>query len=388
MKQGCSCTNTASRVKQGQTDGWSLEESDVWFIEALFLSNHVPAAFSNPHICSNASPKLGPRTAKLHSSFSVFYFLCYFPSSPNTHPSPPPPFALWLPWQQQHCTIHLLETWAPVPVERACLSHLYITCWVLMQSRRRGERGAHSSRCSQVPHTSVSFLFFIFYFYLSEKVSPGCTLPSQGVTSVSLHFSQWHSDCCVLPSSFLFFCLPPSLPPSPLPFSCSSRHCHICLALYHLLRLYWAGSISTETCGDFIRKERGAEREGKRVNSSSLIPLLLYLFPVLDSFSPPPLFFYLMNWLLLKEEGLLVSLEGEGGELVPYSSLQECKLWFENGEPCHTLSHLSHSCNYACECCLLTFTCCSTFAPQLCVLSDLTAGAALSVILLNGICKK
>ncbi|KAF3704186.1 Protein TANC2 Tetratricopeptide repeat, ankyrin repeat and coiled-coil domain-containing protein 2 [Channa argus] len=32
-----------------------------------------------------------------------------------------------------------------------------------------------------------------------------------------------------------------------------------------------------------------------------------------------------------REEGLLVSLEGEGGELVPYSSLQECAIWFENG---------------------------------------------------------
>jgi len=29
--------------------------------------------------------------------------------------------------------------------------------------------------------------------------------------------------------------------------------------------------------------------------------------------------------------------EGEGGELVPYSSLQECNIWFENGELRHTL---------------------------------------------------
>lgn len=28
-----------------------------------------------------------------------------------------------------------------------------------------------------------------------------------------------------------------------------------------------------------------------------------------------------------------MSLEGEGGELVPYPSLQECEIWFENGEP-------------------------------------------------------
>ncbi|GAA6214539.1 protein TANC2-like isoform X4 [Lates japonicus] len=37
-----------------------------------------------------------------------------------------------------------------------------------------------------------------------------------------------------------------------------------------------------------------------------------------------------MNWSSLREEGLLVSLEGEGGELVPYPSLQECEIWFEN----------------------------------------------------------
>ncbi|XP_029312119.1 protein TANC2 isoform X4 [Cottoperca gobio] len=37
-----------------------------------------------------------------------------------------------------------------------------------------------------------------------------------------------------------------------------------------------------------------------------------------------------MNWSSFREEGLLVSLEGEGGELVPYSSLQECEIWFEN----------------------------------------------------------
>lgn len=216
MKQGCSCTNTASRVKQGQTDGWSLEESDVWFIEALFLSNHVPAAFSNPHICSNASPKLGPRTAKLHSSFSVFYFLCYFPSSPNTHPSPPPPFALWLPWQQQHCTIHLLETWAPVPVERACLSHLYITCWVLMQSRRR----TRSSLLSLLAGSSHFCFFFIFHFlFLFEWESQpwlhaaitGCHLCVPPLFPVT----QW-----LLRSSFLLpFLLPPSFPPSlPPPF--------------------------------------------------------------------------------------------------------------------------------------------------------------------------
>ncbi|XP_031699178.1 protein TANC2 isoform X8 [Anarrhichthys ocellatus] len=44
-----------------------------------------------------------------------------------------------------------------------------------------------------------------------------------------------------------------------------------------------------------------------------------------------------MSWSSLREQGLLVSLEGEGGELVPYSSLQECEIWFENGESSHEL---------------------------------------------------
>lgn len=35
---------------------------------------------------------------------------------------------------------------------------------------------------------------------------------------------------------------------------------------------------------------------------------------------------------MLEEEG--------GGEPVEYSSLQECQIWFENGELCHTLFHL------------------------------------------------
>lgn len=68
--------------------------------------------------------------------------------------------------------------------------------------------------------------------------------------------------------------------------------------------------------------------------------LLFLLFPCFSFF-----FFFLMSWSSLREEaGLLVSLEGgEGGELVPYSSLQECEIWFENGEPSHTLFCLFHS---------------------------------------------
>ncbi|KAK5851140.1 hypothetical protein PBY51_001956 [Eleginops maclovinus] len=73
-----------------------------------------------------------------------------------------------------------------------------------------------------------------------------------------------------------------------------------------------------------------------------------------------------MNWSSLREEGLFVSLEGEGGELVPYSSLQECQIWFENGEPCHTLYRLFHSSIRSPS----PFTCCSTLAPGLSALGS------------------
>lgn len=70
---------------------------------------------------------------------------------------------------------------------------------------------------------------------------------------------------------------------------------------------------------------------------------LLQRVSSLFSFPFSVLLLFLMNWSSLREEGLLVSLEGEGGELVPYSSLQECAIWFENGEPCHTLSCSFHA---------------------------------------------
>ncbi|KAK5881536.1 hypothetical protein CesoFtcFv8_022320 [Champsocephalus esox] len=73
-----------------------------------------------------------------------------------------------------------------------------------------------------------------------------------------------------------------------------------------------------------------------------------------------------MNWSSLREEGLFVSLEGEGGELVPYPSLQECQIWFENGEPCHTLYRLFHSSFRPPS----PFTCCSTLAPALSALGS------------------
>lgn len=49
-----------------------------------------------------------------------------------------------------------------------------------------------------------------------------------------------------------------------------------------------------------------------------------------------------MNWSSLSEDRLLVLEEEGGGELAEYSSLQECEIWFENGELCHTLFHLFH----------------------------------------------
>lgn len=63
-----------------------------------------------------------------------------------------------------------------------------------------------------------------------------------------------------------------------------------------------------------------------------------------------------MNWSPLREEGLLVSLEGEGGELVTYSKLRECAICFENGEPCHTLFYLFPSLIYACKLSLPPFS--------------------------------
>lgn len=210
-----------------------------------------------------------------------------------------------------------------------------------------------------------------------HRVSPLCpsTFPSDTVTAAFF-----------LPPSFSFASLLPSLPPPSLFLAPPVTAISAWLCITYCACTEQAASALKPVEISSERKEEQRERERESTPLLSFLCSCIY-FRFWTVF-PPPLFFYLMNWLLLKEEGLLVSLEGEGGELVPYSSLQECKLWFENGEPCHTLSHLSHSCNYACECCLLTFTCCSTFAPQLCVLSDLTAGAALSVILLNGICKK
>lgn len=74
-----------------------------------------------------------------------------------------------------------------------------------------------------------------------------------------------------------FFLLPSLFPP--LSFSSSSsrssRHCHSCPAPYHLPQLKWAGSITTETCGDCFRRETGGEgRRRSRVLLRTSPPLL------------------------------------------------------------------------------------------------------------------
>lgn len=141
-----------------------------------------------------------------------------------------------------------------------------------------------------------------------------------------------------------------------------------------------------------ISSER--KQEGRNGERASVPPHLSSpcsaagVFLLLFSFSL--LFFrlFLMNWSSLREEGLLVSLEGEGGELVPYPSLQECEVWFENGEPCLPHPLLLVSFLHLCLQTLLPshtttipppnpFTCCSTFhSVQVCLLSDLTAVSA------------
>lgn len=108
--------------------------------------------------------------------------------------------------------------------------------------------------------------------------------------------------------------------------------------------------------------------------------LFFRLFPdFFQNFSPPALVLcFLMNWSSLRGEGLLVPLEGEGGELVPFSSLQECELWFENGEPGHTLLRWFHSSVCAPpHATQPSFTCCSTFAqPESVCRLYLTAAAS------------
>lgn len=148
-----------------------------------------------------------------------------------------------------------------------------------MQSRRR----MRSSLLSVLTGSAQEKLFVGFFLFISfvvAKVLVTCQasvlLPSQ---RYHLCVPLWHSDCCVLPSSFPF-------PPSPsLSSSSSSRSSRHCLALYHLLRLNWAGSISTETCGDFLGRETRGKKERELLFLRTYPPLLAAgVFPLLFSF--------------------------------------------------------------------------------------------------------
>lgn len=109
-----------------------------------------------------------------------------------------------------------------------------------------------------------------------------------------------------------FFLLPSLFPP--LSFSSSSsrssRHCHSCPAPYHLPQLKWAGSITTETCGDCFRRETGGEgRRRSRVLLRTSPPLLrlqayflvriFLLFLLFPCFS----FFFLFDELVIVQGG-------------------------------------------------------------------------------------
>lgn len=91
----------------------------------------------------------------------------------------------------------------------------------------------------------------------------------------------------------------------------------------------------------FPGKEAIGDKGGERLFLLTSPPL--FFFPASFCFLFSSYFLFLMSWSSVREDGLLVSLEGDGGELVAYSSLQECEVWFENGEPCHTLLCLFHS---------------------------------------------
>lgn len=148
-----------------------------------------------------------------------------------------------------------------------------------MQSRRRLKSSPLFVLTGKAACAACIALFFFFFFLSSPFLSgEGFWLPvsfsrcchHRGFTFVSplLLFPQWHSDCCVLPSLF-----------PPLSFSSSSsrssRHCHSCPAPYHLPQLKWAGSITTETCGDCFRREtRGEGRRRSRVLLRTSPPLL------------------------------------------------------------------------------------------------------------------
>lgn len=185
-----------------------------------------------------------------------------------------------------------------------------------MQSRRRLKSSPLCAYSKGSLCRSYRSLLLLFFFVLSSFLSgEGFWLPvsfsrcchRRGFTFVSPSFS--------FPSDTLtaaFFLLPSLIPP--LSFSSSSsrssRHCHSCPAPYHLPQLKWAGSITTETCGDCFRRETGGEgRRRSRVLLRTSPPLLrlqayflvriFLLFLLFPCFS----FFFLFDELVIVQGG-------------------------------------------------------------------------------------
>lgn len=152
---------------------------------------------------SDLSPKLRSWTRKpcpFNNALPLFYAI-FFPASAPTL-FLPLLFALWLLWEQQHCTIHLLETWAPAPVERVHPSHPYITQWALMQSHSHTGSSPFSRNAGNFT-CCFSFFFLTSDLFSSSEdfchltalvhgplaeLSPPC-FPRSPVARWLLHFS-------------------------------------------------------------------------------------------------------------------------------------------------------------------------------------------------------
>lgn len=150
-----------------------------------------------------------------------------------------------------------------------------------MQSRRRLKSSplcAYSKGSLCRSYRSLLLLFFLssLHFFLAKAFGYLSAFHVAAIAEVSPLCPPSFS----FPSDTLtaaFFLLPSLFPP--LSFSSSSsrssRHCHSCPAPYHLPQLKWAGSITTETCGDCFRRETGGEgRRRSRVLLRTSPPLL------------------------------------------------------------------------------------------------------------------
>lgn len=149
-----------------------------------------------------------------------------------------------------------------------------------MQSRRRLKSSplcAYSKGSLCRSYRSLLLLFFLssLHFFLAKAFGYLSAFHVAAIAEVSPLCPPSFS----FPSDTLtaaFFLLPSLFPP--LSFSSSSsrssRHCHSCPAPYHLPQLKWAGSITTETCGDCFRRETGGEGRRSRVLLRTSPPLL------------------------------------------------------------------------------------------------------------------